>query len=359
MRSTLLAGLSLLLAAVPAAAQRSAEEFERSLGAKEASQPGPGPAASPVDALGRPLGAEAMAAHGRIVASLKGRKLSAVDDDFLLAVLNLPPLDAGPFQDRERLARHFAEAGVGAGAVGGACLAGSDLWRLVRAARAAAAAFHIPPAVLLCLTFHESGFNRGASAWTTSAKGVAQLTNGAVGETLQNIQWDPELKAQTEAYARELGAEMPAAFTGAPDVDALTRQLDGLRARKAPPAELEAKRLERRKAIASHKDEPGHIYNIETNFGLGAAYLSHLRVRRLKEVPEPRKGWLTAVAGYNQGMGYANALIYDVFKGPARFNAASLDEVFSAESAAKLKLSADRQAEMLGEVGSVRACACP
>lgn len=193
-------GLCLILAAAPAGAQRSDSEFERGLGAYESLRAGPAPAAAPgvaVDALGRPVRAEASASFDRIAASLKGRKLSATDRDFLLAVLNHPPHDSGPFQNREQLARHFAQAGVGAGAVGGAGLAGSDLWRLVRAARAAAEAYEIPPSILLCLTFRESGFNRGASAWTTSAKGVAQLTNGAVAETLTKISRDPGLNAAT------------------------------------------------------------------------------------------------------------------------------------------------------------------
>jgi hypothetical protein len=319
-------------------------------------QPVPG---VPVDGLGRPVSAENQAAFERTLASIKGRKLSPVDAEFLLTVLNSPPVPSGPFKDREALARHFARAGVGVSGAASGGMAETDLWRLVRAARAASQAYRIPPAILLCLTFRESGFNRSASAWTTSAKGVSQMTNGAVADAVRAIQSDPALRAETEAYARELGAEMPDRVEGAADVDGLTRRMEALRAADAPREDVEAARRERQAAILSHKDEVGHIYNIETNFGLAAAYLSLLRYRHFAEVADEPKAWLTAVAAYNQGRGFANKLIYDVFRGPAEFNSRGLDEVFGPKAAAQLGLSPERQQEMLGEVGSVRACALP
>ena len=253
-------------------------------------QPVPG---VPVDGLGRPVSAENQAAFERTLASIKGRKLSPVDAEFLLTVLNSPPVPSGPFKDREALARHFARAGVGVSGAASGGMAETDLWRLVRAARAASQAYRIPPAILLCLTFRESGFNRSASAWTTSAKGVSQMTNGAVADAVRAIQSDPALRAETEAYARELGAEMPDRVEGAADVDGLTRRMEALRAADAPREDVEAARRERQAAILSHKDEVGHIYNIETNFGLAAAYLSLLRYRHFAEVadePGPRRG---------------------------------------------------------------------
>lgn len=311
-----------------------------------------------IDATGRPVPAETLAAYQKVLASVKQRTLSPLEKDFILVVMNLPAQGAGAFATREQLIAHFASAGVSLGAPGGEGFAGNDLWRLVRAARAAAEAYRIPPAILLCLTFRESSFERSASAWTTSAKGLAQMTNGAVADTIILIKRDQTLRTDTENYARALGATMPTAVVGAPDVDALTRELGLLSKSKAPAVDISKKKLERQKAIASHKDEPGHIYNIETNFGLAAAYLAGLR-HRLAEVKEERKAWLTTVAAYNQGLGYANALIYDVFAGADDFNRQSLDAVFSVAAAAKLKLTPQRQAEMLSEVGSVRACACP
>ncbi|MBI3551266.1 MAG: hypothetical protein HY077_02005 [Elusimicrobia bacterium] len=341
-----------------ARAQSSDSDFKQSLALPDAAQ-APSVPGRTVDALGRPVSPERLAAYQRILSSVKARRFSNDEQDLLLAVLNLPPLPPGPFKDRDRLVEHFARAGVGLGHSSGESLAGSDLWRLVRAARAAAEAYKIPPAILLCLTFRESGFNRSASAWTTSAKGVAQLTNGAVSDTVAKIQSDPVLAAATADYARTLGAKMPAAFVGAPDVDALTREIKRLKDGGAPATDIERKKMERQRAIASHKDEPGHVYNIETNFGLGAAYLAILRTRRLKEVSGEQKGWLTAVAAYNQGIGVANALIYDVFKGPSDYNAQSLDAVFNPKTAARLSITPALQEEMLGEVGSVRSCALP
>lgn len=309
-----------------------------------------------VDALGRPVSAETRREYDRILRSLNGKVLRPREYDLILALLNQPPLPPGPFKDRESLARWFAKQGVGLRQAGGN-LADSDLWRLVRAARAASVAYRIPPAVLMCLTFRESGFNRGASAWTTSAKGVGQLTNGAVSDMVARIRRDPELGRQTREYASLLGARMPERFVGAPDVDALTKELAELKRSGAPAAQVAAKKKAREAAIAAHKDEPGHIFNIETNFGLTASYLAYLRRSRLGEVSVEDKGWYTAVAAYNQGVGTANELIYKVYPGPAAYNAAPLAEVFSAPVAARLSIPHERQQEMLGEVGSVMRCA--
>ncbi|MBI5596207.1 MAG: hypothetical protein HY928_08990 [Elusimicrobia bacterium] len=309
-----------------------------------------------LDALGRPVSAETRREYERILRSLNGKTLRPSEYDLILALLNQPPLPPGPFKDREALARWFAKQGVGLRQTGGN-LADSDLWRLVRAARAASVAYRIPPAILMCLTFRESAFNRGASAWTTSAKGVGQLTNGAVSDMVARIQRDPELGRQTREYASLLGASMPTRFVGAPDVDALTKELAELKKNGAPAAEVAAKKKARAAAIAAHKDEPGHIFNIETNFGLTASYLATLRRSRLSEVTAEDKGWYTAVAAYNQGVGTANELIYKVYPGPAAYNAAPLAEIFSTPVAARLALSHERQEEMLGEVGSVLRCA--
>lgn len=309
-----------------------------------------------VDALGRPVSPETRRAYDRLLRSLNGRRLSAREYDLLLALMNQPPVPSGPFKDRDALVAHFAKSGVGLKS-GQTAVADSDLWRLVRAARAAATAFDIPPAVLLCLTFRESSFDRSASAWTTSAKGVGQLTNGAAADMVTRIQKDADTRRRAQAYAAALGAEMPARYNGAPDVDALTRQIQDLRKAGAPAAQVEAKKKARAAAIAAHKDEPGHIYNLETNFGLTAAYLSYLRRARLAEVTVEDLGWYTAVAAYNQGVGTANELIYKVYAGAADYNARLAAEVFTEAVAAKLSLSADRRHEMLGEVGSVQRCA--
>ncbi len=311
-----------------------------------------------VDALGRAVSPETRRAYDRVLRSLNGRRLSPREYDLLLALINQPAVAPGPFKDRDALVTHFAKIGVGPrGAQGN--VADSDLWRLVRAARAASAAYKIPPAVLMCLTFRESAFDRSASAWTTSAKGVGQLTNGAASDMVTRIQRDPELGRQTREYASLLGASMPSRFNGAPDVDALTREIADLRKAGAPPAQVEAKKKARAAAIAAHKDEPGHIFNIETNFGLTASYLTYLRRNRLSEVVPEDLGWYTAVAAYNQGVGTANELIYKVYAGPGDFNARSADEIYSEATAAKLALSPERRHEMLGEVGSVRRCAAP
>jgi hypothetical protein len=309
------------------------------------------------DGLGRAVSPEASAAYDRVVKAVKKRTLSQDDKVFLLTVLNDPPVAAGSFKNREELALFFAQRGVG---VGGGSLAGTDLWRLVRSARAAAQAYKIPPAILLCLTFQESGFVREASAWTTSAKGVGQMTNPAVEYIVWMIKNDKKrIKPQTEEYARLLGATMPDRVLGTPDVDKLTKELDALRKSGAPKATVQAKKEERLAAIRAHKDEPGSIYNIETNFGLAAAFLADIRYAHLQEVPEERKGWLSAVGGYNQGMGIINDLIYKVYQTPAAYNAASIDEIFSPATAARLSISKDFQEEMLGEVGNVRRCALP
>ncbi|TBR22121.1 hypothetical protein EPO15_08680 [bacterium] len=309
-----------------------------------------------VDALGRPVSPETRRAYDRILRSLNGRRLSPREYDLLLALINQPAVPSGPFKDRDALVTHFAKSGVGLRG-SKANVADSDLWRLVRAARAASVAYKIPPAVLMCLTFRESGFDRGASAWTTSAKGVGQLTNGAAGDMVARIQKNPELGRQTREYASLLGASMPTKFNGAPDVDAITREIADLRKAGASPAAIEAKKKARAAAIAAHKDEAGHIYNIETNFGLTAAYLTYLRRDRLPEVTPEDLGWYTAVAAYNQGLGTANELIYKVYAGAADYNARPADEIFSAATAAKLTLTPERQHEMLGEVGSVQRCA--
>lgn len=311
-----------------------------------------------VDALGRPVSRETRQAYDRVLRSLNGRRLSPREYDLLLALINQPAVPPGPFKGRDALVAHFAKIGVGLrGSTAG--VADSDLWRLVRAARAASAAYKIPPAVLMCLTFRESAFDRSASAWTTSAKGVGQLTNGAAADMVARIQRDPELGRQTREYASLLGASMPARFNGAPDVDALTREIADLRKAGAPAAQVEAKKKARAAAIAAHKDEPGHIFNIETNFGLTASYLTYLRRNRLPEVTPEDLGWYTAVAAYNQGVGTANELIYKVYSGAADFNARSAEEVYSEATAAKLTLTPERRHEMLGEVGSVRRCAAP
>lgn len=320
--------------------------------------PAPGPS-SELDALGRPVSLETRAAYERILAASPGRRFSARDQDFLLAVLNSPALPSGPFRSREALVRHFAGAGVRIGDSAKTGLADSDLWRLIRAARAAAQAYRIPAPILLCLTFRESGFQRGAMAWTTSAKGVAQMTNPAAQETIAQIRRNPELRAATEEYARLLGARMPERVEGAPDVDEMNTRMRRAKAAGAPPEELRRLEAERRRLIAGHKDEPGHIFNVETNFGLGAAYLAYLRRKRLGEVPDELLGWLTAVAAYNQGIGTANELIYKVYGGPADYASRGVDEIFSQETAARLTLSPERRHEMLGEVGSVRGCAVP
>ncbi|MBI5209732.1 MAG: hypothetical protein HY927_07170 [Elusimicrobia bacterium] len=321
-----------------------------------AAPPPPEPGAP--DAIGRPVSPEARAAYERFADFARDQDLSDVEYQFVLTALNLPAIDPGPFRDREELARYFVKAGVRVGQVREDGLTGTDLWRLVRAVRAASQAYRIPPAILMCLTFCESGFNRGASAWTTSAKGVAQMTNPAVADAIKLIRWNPALAAATKDYAAQLGAKMPDRLVGAPDVDALTLQLDALVQRKAPPAEVRRKRLERQKAIKAHKDEVGHIYNIETNFGLAATHLAYLRHRRLREVPDERKGWLSAVGAYNQGIGYANALI-KIAGGPAEFDRRGLDEVFGRKAIFQLDLPRDFKQEMLDEISAVRSCAIP
>jgi hypothetical protein len=311
------------------------------------------------DGLGRPISPSAQAAYDRVIKAVKKRTLSQDEKVFLLTVLNDPPVASGGFKSREELALFFAQRGVGV-SVGSTGLAGTDLWRLVRSARAAAQAYKIPPAILMCLTFQESGFVREASAWTTSAKGVGQMTNPAVEYIVWMIHHDNKrIKPETEEYARLLGATMPTSLIGTPDVDKLTKELDALRKSGAPKADINAKKAERLAAIRAHKDEPGSIYNIETNFGLAAAFLADIRYAHLQEVPEEQKGWLSAVGGYNQGMGIINDLIYKVYQTPDAYNKASIDEIFSPATAAKLTISKDFQEEMLGEVGNVRRCALP
>lgn len=349
----------LLALALPA----SADDFARALAEPrrallaEAERQKTAPQPREYDVTGRELSLEAARSYQRVLSTLRGRRLTPDEGRLVLAILNLPPSPPGPFRTREQLVLHFLREGVGAKGEE-LELAQRDLWRVVRAARAAENAYKIPAAVLLCLTFRESSFEREASAWTTTAKGVAQLTNGAVEETMRQIHRDPMLMSATRAYARELGGELPDMVRGAPDVDALTREIQRLRAAKASPARIEEKKRERRQAIARHKDEPGHIYNLETNFGLGAAYLAHLRRRRLAGIADERKGWLTAVAAYNQGIGYAHALVA-LHGGPAGYAAASLDEIFSERSASAIGLPPERQHELLGEIGSVRRCAIP
>jgi hypothetical protein len=344
----------LVALASPVSAQTISErDFARSLSSLPQDQ------VPALDALRRPVRPDAQASYDRVVGSIRRRTLSADEKAFLLALLNNPPMAPGAFKDREQLARFFAEKGVAVASKDGS-LTQSDLWRLVRAARAAAQAFQIPPSILLCLTFQESGFQREASAWTTTAKGVSQMTNPAVEFIIWMIRHDKKrIKPAAEEYARLLGAKMPDQFIGTPDVDKLTKELDALRKAGASKDEIAAKKAERKKAILAHKDEPGSIYNIETNFGLGAAYLADIRYNHLKEVPEEKKGWLTAVGGYNQGMGIPNELIYKVYGSPEAFNAASIDEIYNAESLSRLSISKALQEEMLGEVGNVRRCALP
>lgn len=284
------------------------------------------------------------------------RRLAPQEREFLLALLSSPEVDSGPFKDRLSLVRWFLAQGVALQAQPGSDLAQTDIGRLIRAARAAGEAFHIPPAILLCLTFRESSFNPRASAWTTTAKGVGQMTNIAVNEAVDRIARDPRLRNETEAYAVMLGARMPTSVEGARDVDLLTRQIRQLESSGAPASVIEQKRRERKAAVASHKDETGHIYNLETNFGLSAAYLAHLRRRRLAEVVDEQKGWLTAVGAYNQGLGPINELIYTVFRGARDFNAQPIDAIFTEHTVGRLTLSPDRRQELLDEVNSVYRC---
>ena len=86
-----------------------------------------------INATGRPIPAETLAAYHKMLASVKGRALSPREKDFILVVMNLPALDPGAFAGREQLIAHFANAGVSLGAPGDEGFAGNDLWRLVRA----------------------------------------------------------------------------------------------------------------------------------------------------------------------------------------------------------------------------------
>lgn len=308
------------------------------------------------DGIGRPVSASARAELAALEGSMPQRVLAPHERHLVLTLLNSPEMDSGPFKERRALVRWFLERGVTLTPEAGSDLVETDLWRLVRAARAAGEAFHIPPAILLCLSFRESSFDPRASAWTTTAKGVGQMTNVAVAETLNRISRDPVLNNETQLYATLLGARMPTGVQGASDVDALTREVRRLELSGAPTEVLAAKRRERKAAVSFHKDEPGHIYNLETNFGLSAAYLAHLRRKRLSEIVDEEKGWLTAVGAYNQGIGVMNRLIYDVFRGPRDFNAQPIDAAFSPHAVARLPLVEDRQRELLGEVGSVHRC---
>ena len=298
-------------------------------------------------------------AHSQLAAleaAVPQRRLSPPERELILGLLRSAELDSGPFKDRVSLVKYFLQHGVALSAQPGTALAQTDLARLARAARAASEAFHIPPPILLCLTFRESSFNARASAWTTSAKGVGQLTNGAVTEVVEKVSRDARLRNEMQTYATMLGAQMPTGVEGAGDVDVITRELRRLESSGADKAAIEQKRRERQAAIASHKDEPGHIYNLETNFGLSAAYLSYLRHRRLAEVVEPQKGWLTAVGAYNQGLGVMNELIYSVFRGARDHNAQPFDALLSPENARKLTIAPERSEELIGEIGSVYRC---
>lgn len=309
-----------------------------------------------LDGLGAPVSEAARAQYEQLLASHKGRKLSDQEKAFILTVLNIPQLPSETFKDRPELIRHFLKKGVRLDVAGDAGFQKTDLWRLVRATRAAAESLDIPSALLMCLTFRESEFNPRASAWTTSAKGVAQLTNDTVKTIFSRVRSDPKLRAGIEAYARQLGAKIPEKVEGAADVDALTRELRKLEASGAPASEVSAKRKARRKAILSHKDEAGHIYNLETNFGLGAAYLAYLRRDRFAEVQGERKGWLTAVAAYNQGPGPINDLIRNVFHGAKAFNAAPVRAAFSKASFANVQVTPEFREEVYWEVSSIDRC---
>lgn len=317
------------------------------------------------DGLGQPLRTETRKLHDSLLAELKGRRLTDLEKDFLLTLLNQPELDSGPFKKRGALVRHFIQAGAAVSDPAGSGLADTDMWRLVRAVRAASHAFRIPPAVLLCLTFRESSFNPRASAWTTSAKGVGQLTNATVQETVKQIHSRADLREAAELYVGTLSEEtgeqvaMPREVVGAPEVDRLTREIAELERQGAPPSVVNGKKQARRKAISSHKDEPGHIYNLETNFGLGAAYLAYIRYYRFPEVPDPRKGWLTAVGAYNQGPGVLNDLIYKVLGGPPDYNRESVERLFHMDTLRRLSLPTERQKELYDEVSSVDRCASP
>ncbi|MBI5202052.1 MAG: hypothetical protein HY925_10740 [Elusimicrobia bacterium] len=313
--------------------------------------------AAELDGLGRPVSPAAVTQLSSLEGSVPRRRLNDAERKLVLTLLNSPELDRGAFKDRVSLVRYFLEQGVALSAEPGSDVTDTDIWRLVRAARAASSAFKIPPAILLCLTFRESGFNPRASAWTTTAKGLGQMTNPAVTEAVERITLDGRLRNETEAFAVALGIPMPNGVQGAPDVDAITRELKTMDANGAPAAQIDAKRKERRAAIARHKDEPGHIYNLETNFGLSSAYLAYLRRTRLAEIVDEQKGWYTAVGSYNQGIGVANEYIYKVYGGAKDYNAQPLDKIFSTESLGRLSISPSRRQELVGEVMSVYRCA--
>ncbi|MCX5788955.1 MAG: hypothetical protein NTX64_10690 [Elusimicrobia bacterium] len=323
-------------------------------GARELRAPASSTAA--VDGLGAPVSVEAQAQYAELLAAHKGRRLSEVEKSFILTVLNIPQLPSEVYKDRPALIRHFLKKGVRLDVSRDAGFAATDLWRLVRATRAAAENFDIPSALLMCLTFRESSFDPRASGWTTSAKGVAQLTNDTVAMVISRLRADPTLWAQTEAYARQLGASMPAGVEGAPDVDALAKEIRALQASGAPASEIAAKQRAKRRAVLSHKDEHGHIFNLETNFGLGAAYLAYMRRDRFTEVTGERRGWLTAVAAYNQGAGPVNELIHKVFHGAKSYNAAPLREIFSKASIGRLDITPEFREELYWEVHSVDRC---
>jgi len=314
------------------------------------------PPNEPVDGLGASVSPEVLAQYEKLLAAHERRRLSDQEKSLILTILNIPQLPSDTYKDRPALVRHFLKAGVRLTAGKDAGFESTDLWRLVRAARAAAEAFDIPSPLLMCLTFRESGFDPRASAWTTSAKGVAQLTNATVKDVIKRVRSDAKLWASAEAYAEKLGARMPSGVEGAPDVDRLTKELRKLEAAGAPAEEIAAKKKARRQALLSHKDEVGHIYNLETNFFLGAAYLAYLRRHRFAEVTEERKGWLTAVAAYNQGPGPINDLVHKVFRGAKPFNAAPLREVFSKASFEKVDVVPEFREEVYWEVRSVDRC---
>ena len=309
-----------------------------------------------IDGLGAPVSPEARAQYGELLASHKGRRLSDIEKSFVLTVLNIPQSPSDVYKDRPALIRHFLKKGVRLDVSRDAGFVATDLWRLVRATRAAAENFDIPSGLLMCLTFRESSFDPRASGWTTSAKGVAQLTNDTVAMVLSRLRADPKLWAQAEAYARQLGARMPEGVEGAPDVDALAREIRDLQASGAPAFQVAAKQKAKRRAVLSHKDEPGHIFNLETNFGLGAAYLAYLRRDRFAEVTGERRGWLTAVAAYNQGAGPVNELIRKVFHGAQSYNAAPLREIFSKASLGRVDITPEFREEVYWEVHSVDRC---
>lgn len=229
--------------------------------------------------------------------------------------------------------------------------------RLVRSARAASRAFGVPPAVLLCLVFRESSFRIRAIANGSTAKGLGQLTNPAVAEIVHRIRTLPELGEATRAYAAALGASVPAEVMGAPEVDRWSARTQTLRSQRASAAAIAAAVRARDLAIeAMSVDQVGGIFNLETNIGLTAAYLAYLRRHRFADVADEERGWLTAVAAFNQGPTTMRRLI-DRVGGPVAYAQIPHDRMFAPAELERLGLRPARARELGGEVTTVRDCA--